>query len=382
MQKQIEHQPQQAMVARAESSVLDIDLDHVTAGLTKIKAFQSLVRRQLIKDLDYGIIPGTSKPTLFKAGCEKLSKLLGLADSYEVIDKVEDWKEGFFYYRVTCELRSIRDGTLIAQGLGSCNSKEARYRFRWVFGSEVPEHVDKKSLATKPITTRKGVKTVMYRIENEDPYSLPNTLLKMSKKRAMIDAVLSAGRLSDIFSQGDGAPPDDDGEQSLKERRRQMLDYFQSKGVTQEQVFDLIGVTRIEQVTLQHLTQLKQIAGNIKDGIATIEDFFGGGEQQPEPPDEDALEPNIEPDDPLQGKPQAAVDKKLTEQKAELMNEVMDILGQIHPGDSIQNDASRLKVLKHVFGKTVIDDIAKMPLSIIEAGLKVLKDRLEDENAD
>jgi hypothetical protein len=204
----------------------------------------------------------------------------------------------------------------------------------------------------------------------------------MAKKRAMIDAVLSAGRLSDIFSQGDGAPPDDDGEQSLKERRRQMLDYFQSKGVTQEQVFDLIGVTRIEQVTLQHLTQLKQIAGNIKDGIATIEDFFGGGEQQPEPPDEDALEPNIEPDDPLQGKPQAAVDKKLTEQKAELMNEVMDILGQIHPGDSIQNDASRLKVLKHVFGKTVIDDIAKMPLSIIEAGLKVLKDRLEDENAD
>jgi len=371
-----EQQPQQALATRAESTALDIDLDHVAAGLTKIQAFQSLVRKQLVPDHDFGTIPGTPKPSLWKPGAEKLCKLLGLADSYQVIDKVEDWKEGFFYYRVTCELRSIRDGTLISQGLGSCNSKESRYRYRWVFGSEVPENLDKKSLATKTIRTKKGQKAVMYRIENEDPYSLPNTLLKMAKKRAMIDAVLSAGRLSDIFSQGDGVLPDDNGEQSLKQRRQQMLSYFQSKGVSQEQVFDLIGVSRIEQVTLQHLAQLKQITSNIKDGIAEITDFFGGGEQQPEDSEPEA-------DGPAEDEPQhSASDKKLIEEKAELMNEVMDILDQLYPGDDIQNDAARLKKLKEIFGKTVLDKIARMPKTIIEAGLKVLKNQLKDENRD
>ena len=366
-----ESQPQQALATRAESTALDIDLDHVAAGLSKIKAFQSLVRKQLVPDHDFGTIPGTPKPSLWKPGAEKLCKLLCLADSYEVIDKVEDWKEGFFYYRVTCELHSIRSTDLIAQGLGSCNSKESRYRYRWVFGSEVPEHVDKKSLRTKPITTRKGIKTIMYRVENEDPYSLPNTILKMAKKRAMVDAVLSAGRLSDIFSQGDGDPPDDDNGHSLKERREQMLSYFQSKGVSQKQIFDLIGVTKIEQVTIQHLTQLKQIADNIKDGIASVDDFFSG-EQQPEEPNTTGKDESAQADD----------DSKLIDQKAELMNEILGILGQLYTEDDINSGAERLKSLKHIFGKTVVGDIAKMPLSIIEAGLKVLKDQLEDQNRD
>jgi hypothetical protein len=383
------NEPTQALASRAETTALDIDLDHVTAGLTKIKAFQSLVRKQLVPDHDFGTIPGTPKPSLWKPGAEKLCKLLALADSYQVIDKVEDWKEGFFYYRVTCELHSIRDGTLIAQGLGSCNSKESRYRYRWAFGSEVPEHVDKKSLHTKTIRTKKGQKAVMYRIENEDPYSLPNTLLKMAKKRAMVDGVLSAGRLSDIFSQGDGAAPDDNAEQSLKERRQQMLSYFQSKGVSQEQVFELIGVSKLQEVTLQHLTQLKQIAGNLKDGVATIEDFFGGeqpGQQESPAGSEGGIADAEVPDDDFPAEDEqpkeSGKDKKLIEQKAELMSEVLGVLGQLHPGDDIQNDAERLKSLKHVFGKTVIDDIARLPLSILEAGLKVLKEQLEDENAD
>ncbi|GEM_PF-1064812 len=363
-----ELQPTQALATRQESTALDIDLDHVAAGLTKIKAFQSIVRKQLVPDHDFGVIPGTSKPSLWKPGAEKLCKLLGLADSYEVADKIEDFDKGFFYYRITCELRSIQTGDLIVQGLGSCNSKESRYRYRWVFGSEVPDHVDKKALVTKTITTRKGHKATMYRVENEDPYSLPNTLLKMAKKRAMVDAVLSAGRLSDIFSQGDGPSSDDDAEQSLKQRREQMLAYFQSKGVTQQQVFDLVNVTKIEQVTLQHLTQLKQIAGNIKDGVATIEDFFSGDHQS----ESQAAATDASDEDE---QPQGDGDSKLVEQKAELMNQILDALPQ---GNGIQADAARLKSLKYVFGKTVIDEIVKLPAQILEAGLKALKDQAEN----
>jgi len=41
----------------------------------------------------------------------------------------------------------------------------------------------------------------MYRVPNDDIFSQVNTILKMSKKRAMVDAALSAGRLSDLFTQ-------------------------------------------------------------------------------------------------------------------------------------------------------------------------------------
>ena len=34
-------------------------------------------------------IPGTNKPTLLKPGAEKIAKLLGLADSYEIMDRQE-----------------------------------------------------------------------------------------------------------------------------------------------------------------------------------------------------------------------------------------------------------------------------------------------------
>jgi len=38
-------------------------------------------------------------------------------------------------------------------------------------------------------------------VENEDIYSQVNTILKMAKKRALVDAALSAGRLSQVFTQ-------------------------------------------------------------------------------------------------------------------------------------------------------------------------------------
>jgi len=354
------------LATRQESTALDIDLDHISAGLTKIRQFQSLVRKQLVKGHDFDVIAGTQRPSLLKPGAEKLAKLLSLADSYIVEQQTEDWERGFFHYRVTCELRSIRTGDLIAQGLGSCNSKESKFRFRWCFSSEIPEGVDKKSLHNKTITTRRGNRAVMYRVENDDTFSLNNTILKMAKKRALVDAVLSAGRLSDVFGQGDGGGNgDDDAELSLVERRHQMLTYFESKGVTQQQVFDLVGVGKIQQITLKHLSELKQIAGNIRDGVASVEDFFGNGDDQSESRKNDE-HPPIDAETP------EAIDK------GGLVDEIKSALAERFTDDSLETEASRLKLLKDVFGKTVWKEIEQLPLEVLQAGLKMILDK-EDE---
>jgi len=165
-----------------------------------INRFQQVVHANMVKGQDYGVIPGTQKPTLLKPGAEKIAKLLGLADQYEILEKEENWDKPFFHYLVSCKLMSVVSGIVISEGLGECNSMESKYRWRWVFPSDVPQGMERDKLATREINTKRG-RTKQYRLENEDIYSQVNTILKMSKKRALVDAALSAGRLSNVFTQ-------------------------------------------------------------------------------------------------------------------------------------------------------------------------------------
>ncbi|MCH8129898.1 MAG: hypothetical protein IIC70_08375, partial [Acidobacteria bacterium] len=166
--------------------------------LDAIREFQKLCKAILVDGHDYGIIPGTNKPTMLKPGAEKIAKLLKLSDSYAVMDSVQDWDKGLFHYTIRCELRDIATCLLVSSGIGECNSKESKYRWRWIWPDDVePLGLDKATLVSRK--TKNGGK--QYRIENDDPFSLVNTILKMAKKRALVDAALSAGRLSEVFTQ-------------------------------------------------------------------------------------------------------------------------------------------------------------------------------------
>ena len=162
-----------------------------------IEELQRFVQSQMVKGQDYGTIPGTDKPTLLKPGAERLCEMYGYAISAQVTHRIEDWERGHFSYEVRCDLIHKRTGVLVASGVGSCNSMESRYRYRWVWPENVPEGVNKASLVTRK--TKTGI--TQYRMVNDDPYSLVNTLLKMAKKRALVDAALSATRSSGIFTQ-------------------------------------------------------------------------------------------------------------------------------------------------------------------------------------
>lgn len=177
--------------------------------LMKIREYQVLVQELLIKDLDYGIIPGTDKPTLLKPGAEKIAKVLGMTDQYTILEKMEDWEKMFFRYLVKCTLTKFGTEHIISEGMGECNSREAKYQFRWVYEKEIPVGIDKKSLKIKEFTSKAGTPYRKYRVDNEDLASQVNTILKMAKKRAMVDAVLSASRLSAVFTQDiEDLPPE------------------------------------------------------------------------------------------------------------------------------------------------------------------------------
>ena len=61
---------------------------------------------------------------------------------------------------------------------------------------------------------------------------------------------------------------------TLAERRREAVAGFAKWGVTADRIFAKLGVAGIEDVTLDHLPDLRAMFRSIRDGEATVEDYF------------------------------------------------------------------------------------------------------------
>lgn len=123
----------------------------------------------LKRDTDFGVIPGTKSPSLYKSGAEKVCMAYGLLQHYTTESKIEKYdKDGvFFYYLVKCELVKIaNDGReyVFTTGYGSANTMEKRNG------------------------RNTGVDAI-------------NSAVKMAQKRSLVAAALSISGLSDMFTQ-------------------------------------------------------------------------------------------------------------------------------------------------------------------------------------
>ena len=139
-----------------------VEIQQVQATMNKITQFQQVIQKTLHQGHDFGIIPGTGKPTLLKPGAEKILMMMGLRSEFEIVDSTRDFEKGFFQYQVRCRL--LKGDMVITEGLGACNTRERKYL-------------------------------------KMDPYTMDNTVLKMAKKRALVDAALLVASLSDVFTQ-------------------------------------------------------------------------------------------------------------------------------------------------------------------------------------
>lgn len=182
---------------------------------------RAFITQVLIKDQDYGEIPGTKKDTLFKPGAEKLLMFFGLHPRFEAIQTVEDWTgkdfngEPFFYYHQKCIL--YRDGETMAEADGSCNSRESKFRYRkgerLCPKCQLPNVRKGKDSGWYCWTKTGGCgstfkdgdpaieKQETGRILNVDVADQANTILKQSQKRALVAVTLIAVNASEYFTQ-------------------------------------------------------------------------------------------------------------------------------------------------------------------------------------
>lgn len=148
----------------------DLNLKILKKQRAVIKQMMSDV---LIKDQDYGIIPGCGKkPTLLKPGAEKLASVFSLMPEFDI--QFKDLEGGHREYSITCNLWNPDKSQHHGSGVGSCSTMENKFRFRYKNGK---------------------------RTENDNPANEFNTALKMAKKRAFVDAILTRTAASDVFTQ-------------------------------------------------------------------------------------------------------------------------------------------------------------------------------------
>lgn len=178
------------------------------------------VAKHMKPGTDFGVIPGTEKPTLLKPGAEKLTDLYRCTPKYDITNKIEDWDKGLFHYEFRVQIVSRDADTVLAEGYGSANSREGRYR--WRTASRVCPKCGKDAIIKGKeefgggwlcfgkkggcgAKWSDGAKEIegqeIGRVENDDVYTLVNTILKMAKKRSLVDGAIALARCSDIFTQ-------------------------------------------------------------------------------------------------------------------------------------------------------------------------------------
>ena len=183
--------------------------DRLAALKQESAVIAEFMRDVMVVDTDYGVVPGVDRPFLFKAGAEKLLELYGYAPTIKSDIETVDEETGWLRVVTTVQLVQRGTGLVIGEGVGECNTKESRYTFRWVGDRNIPEGVDVSTLKKRHVG--KGAGWDQWRIptEPEDLFALWNTVRKMSKKRALVDATLAATRSSGVFMQDSTAKIDE-----------------------------------------------------------------------------------------------------------------------------------------------------------------------------
>lgn len=215
---QVIEQPPMALDAVGRKAAID-------ELVNKIALVQEVMKTVMHEGEHFGVIPGCgTKPALLKAGAEKLGMTFRFRPSFEINER--DLGRAHREYSIVC---TLSDGT---QGVGSCSTMESKYRYRQ--GERKCPECGKATIITGKkeygggflCFQKKGgcgakfadnderiLEQQVCKVEHDNPADFYNTCLKMGKKRAHVDAIITATACSDIFTQDveeivqDAAPP-------------------------------------------------------------------------------------------------------------------------------------------------------------------------------
>jgi hypothetical protein len=161
-----------AVMVRQESS----GMMSVKQVADRVNAVHQILENVMKPGTHFGTVPGCGdKKVLLKPGADLLAMTFRLVPQFKV--ERTDLPDGHREFDVTCSMFNPA-GELLGQGVGSASTMEKKYRYRWDGSGK-----DRKQ------------------VENPDIADVYNTVLKMAKKRAHVDATLTVTGAADLFTQ-------------------------------------------------------------------------------------------------------------------------------------------------------------------------------------
>lgn len=188
----------QEVAAAHGPAVIDRGLALSTAQvIERTKKIREVMEAVMKKDVHYGVIPGTAKPTIYQPGADVLNVTFRIAPT---VARVEDLSTGDeVRYRVVVRGTHQVSGELIAEGIGECSSNEEKYRWRRAVCEEEWQETPTDQRREK--WTKGSGKLYKVKQVRTSPADVANTVLKMAVKRAKIAMTLNATAASDVFAQ-------------------------------------------------------------------------------------------------------------------------------------------------------------------------------------
>lgn len=193
----------------------------------------------LERGVDFGVVPKTRKPSLYKSGAEKIIAAYRFMPRYTIESKIEqiDAKgNAFFYYLVKCSLyKGLYDPDSkrfeqieYVNGFGSANTGESRNGFN------------------------SGVNAA-------------NNCVKMAQKRAMTQAILAISGLSSMFTQ--------DIEDETSVQAKDVIEQRPTDKITTAQAKRLFAFAGQKGMSKNQIQQWLAAKGIIKSTEMTLQQF-------------------------------------------------------------------------------------------------------------
>lgn len=183
-----------------EVAVIEQRAPTLTAAQVKgnVQLVQQVMEAVMKDGVHFGTIPGTDKPSLLKAGAEVLMATFQISVDPQV-DDLSGPDE--IRYRVRCVGTHRTSGVVMGVGIGECSSNEEKYKWKKCPNQREFDSTPEERRRVKYGYNKQERKEFEIKQIRVEPADVANTVLKMAKKRALVDFTLTALAASDCFNQ-------------------------------------------------------------------------------------------------------------------------------------------------------------------------------------
>ena len=250
---------------------LRISPQYIEERKQEISLLQKLVRETLVRDIDFGRIPGIPTDNLWDPGANAILNAFNCRVGER---RVLSLREEIDRLSVILEVPIIsRDtGREVGSGIGAASTLETKHKYRWVSGDDAQQLG--YDIAALKQRANKESGEVECRVPNPEHDELLNTIVKMASKRAEVDGAESlpgvASVLREMFgskgrrgSSGTDSRRRQEGSASGKDDWTWFWGEVARYGFTQQEAHEIVGT--------KSMKDWVEKGGNLHDAMAMIE---------------------------------------------------------------------------------------------------------------